>query len=80
MAFDLSKAMHEDLAEHGIELDAPKPNLRIVQKTVSRVGVDREAVRLTLIARGVAVVDLEWLTASCPSLDAARRFTPPRRL
>lgn len=80
MVFDLSKAMREDLAEHGITLDEPKPNLRIVQKTVQRAGVDREAVRLTLIERGADAAELVWLSASCPSLEDARAFTPPRKL
>lgn len=80
MSHDLSKMMELQLATHGIFLDPPKPNLtvRIVQVPVARVGVDRAAVRKTLIARGAAARDVDWLTDSAPSLQAAREFTPPR--
>lgn len=79
---DLSKMMELQLATHGIVLDPPKPNLsvRVVQVPVARVGVDRAAVRKTLIERGAAARDVEWLTESAPSLHAARDFKPPRTL
>ena len=79
MAYDLSKVMREQLAEAGITLDKPKSNLRVVQKPVPHAGVDREAVRRTLIERGVDERDLEWMVSSCPSLEAVRTFKPTRK-
>ena len=82
MPHDLSKMMELQLATHGIFLDPPKPNLdvRVIQVPVARVGVDRAAVRKTLIERGATAHDIEWLTESAPSVQAARDFTPPRKL
>jgi hypothetical protein len=79
MTHDLSKMMELQLATHNIYLDPPKPNLHlIVQVPVARVGVDRAAVRKTLIARGADERDIEWLVASCPSLEDASNFKPTR--
>jgi hypothetical protein len=76
---DLSRLMEQQLAEVGITLDPPKLNLHIVRVPVARSGVDRAAVRKTLIARGADERDLEWLTASAPSLEDARNFVPSRK-
>jgi len=37
----------------------------------------RDAIREILIAAGAPARDLEWLTASCPDVYSARRYTPP---
>lgn len=77
---DLSEMMTLQLASVGITLDKPKTNLRITKQERARADVDRKAVRRILIERGADERDLEWLTASAPSLEAARNFTPPRKL
>lgn len=43
-------------------------------------GVDRDEVLRILVEAGAPAKDLEWLTDSCPSIEAARRYRPPRRV
>jgi hypothetical protein len=66
------------LASSGILLDEPA----IVTAPILRTGpapVDRDEVRRVLVAAGAPAGDLEWLTASAPSLEAARGYRSPAR-
>jgi len=41
--------------------------------------VDRDEVRAILVAARAPADDLDWLVASCPSVDDARGYRPPAR-
>lgn len=41
--------------------------------------VDREEVRRILVEAGAPATDLDWLVASCPSIEDARGYRPPAR-
>ena len=40
---------------------------------------ERAQIRIALSDAGIPERDLDWMTASCPSLRTARRFYPPRK-
>jgi len=40
---------------------------------------ERDEMRRVLVAGGAPAQDLEWLVASCPSLNDARDYRPPAR-
>lgn len=63
------------LASHGILLDEPRRPL-LSRAAIEPVAVDRDEVRRILLERGAREQDLEWLTASCPDLEAAAAFVP----
>jgi len=70
------------LASVGVFLDdpaRPSPTVRASAPPRDEVSelLAREAIREILIAAGAPARDLEWLTASCPDADTARRYTPP---
>ena len=68
------------LAENGVFLDE-KPPLRQLDKSarVTTVeSVDRERLRAVLSAAGAPDRDIDWLTASCPSMDDALTYKPTR--
>jgi len=75
---DWPKFMRRELAQNaGIYLDErpakiapPAPPLQTAEY------VDRDAVRVILIELGAPARDLEWLVASCPSLEHALAFEP----
>ena len=45
--------------------------------TSEPVPVDRDEIRAILVAAGAPSGDLEWLVASCPSIEDARGYRPP---
>lgn len=78
-----AKFMRGQLASVGILLDQPTPARPVGQAptvAASPGGVDREAIRDVLVAAGAPAGDLEWLMASCPSIEAARGYRPPARI
>lgn len=77
---DQSDAMRARLASVGIFLDEPKPAAKPARSTSADVNPDREAIREILVAAGAPDHDLEWLVNSCPNVDAARTYQPPRNI
>lgn len=74
-----SEQMHLMLAQVGIFLDEPAPVIEPEPEPdwdALAAFVDRDMVRRILCDRGVPARDLDWLTASCPSLAAAEVFEP----
>lgn len=76
MAHDLSKMMRLQLAGHGIPLDEPRMAARRAAAP-QRPTIDRQAIR-DLLAPKVPARSLDWLTASCPSVQDAIEFQMPR--
>lgn len=76
----MSKAseMRALLASAGIVLDE-KPAALEPRPTIATgaAPVDRAVIREILIDRGAPASDLEWLTASCPSVRDAEDYRPP---
>lgn len=76
---DKSEQMHLMLARVGIFLDkpaedpAPEPE---PDWDALEAFIDRDMVRRILRDRGAPERDLDWLTASAPSLAAAEMFEP----
>jgi len=69
------------LASVGIIFDTPPgPSSPIPAAAVEPAPVDRGLVRRILVAAGAPERDLEWLTASCPSVDDALAYQPPEEL
>lgn len=68
------------LAAYGMPLDAPSEPERptSAMEPTAPAPVDRDEVRSLLVAAGAPERDLEWLIASCPSLDDARAYRPPK--
>lgn len=65
------------LASNGIFLDekpssAPPPPI-----APSEAAIDRDVIREILVDRGAPANDLDWLVASCISVEAAREYVPP---
>lgn len=79
MAHDLSVQMRLGLAVAGITLDEPKRDL-VRPPAPPAAPLDRDAVRAELERRGATAEQLRWLVPSCPSMSAARSFTPIRKL
>lgn len=79
MAADLSEHMRLQLARAGIALDPPATSHARPASPPARE-VDRAAIRAVLIERGARPEEIDWLTQSAPSLEAARAFTPTRKL
>ena len=76
---DKSEQMHLMLAQVGIFLDKPAEELAPEPEpdwSALEAFVDRGVVRRILSDRSAPARDLEWLTASCPSLAAAEAFEP----
>lgn len=66
------------LATQGIFLDetpAASP-AATSSPTTSPEAIDREAIREILLERGAPMRDLDWLVASCPSMEHALAFEP----
>lgn len=79
MALDPSEAMRLQLATVGITLDEPRRYVASPPASATYV-VDRQAVRAELEKHELAPEQLNWLVASCPSVQAARAFTPTKKL
>lgn len=75
-----SEFMRRELAQNaGIFLDDPVPAAEPEPEPdweALAAFVDRDMVRRILRERGAPERDLDWLTASCPSLAAAQAFVP----
>lgn len=67
------------LAGSGILLDEPARPRAAAPSPSDPGPVDRAAVRRVLVAAGAPEKDLEWLSASAPSIDYARTYRPPAR-
>lgn len=80
MTRDLIALMHEQLADHGIVLDDKGKLDAKLEPALepSELPVDRVLVRRVLVDRGAFDRDLEWLTLSCQSLEAAQTYRPVR--
>lgn len=74
-----AKFMRASLASVGIVLDESK-QLIAVAPAVMHAHVDRDMIRLILVEAGAPARDIDWLTASCPSLDHALGYVPPRSI
>lgn len=79
MSGDQSQALRMRLASVGIFLDEKKEEEPRAAPGSSVVVVDRVRVREILVAAGAPAHDVEWLTASCPSVDHALRYRPPAK-
>ena len=80
MTRDLTEFMHAELARNaGIVLDAPVTDLahHVVHEELD-LPVDRDLVRKILLAQGASLDEIEWLTASCSSLQDAEMYRPAR--
>jgi hypothetical protein len=67
------------LASVGILLDPPTPTAAATPAAKDESSVDRDQVRAILVAAGAPTEDLNWLIASCPSIEDARGYRPPPR-
>lgn len=70
------------LASVGIVLEpavAPSPAAARAPGADHPPAVDRDEVRAILVDAGAPAADLEWLIASCPSVEDARSYRPPPR-
>lgn len=71
--------MRTQLAQVGIILTEPTPRIPPGAATATAAEpVDRELVRVILADAGAPLADLEWLVASCPSVDDALNYQPLR--
>lgn len=72
-----SQTMRTMLANAGIFLDAaPASPTATSGPSTSEAPVDRALVREILGERGAPARDLDWLVASCPSVEHAIAFEP----
>ena len=78
---DMSRNLRIHLARVGIDLDERKPKMGAPAVVHAEPEpIDRAKVRELLVLRGAPARDLEWLTASSPSVEAAAVFAPYRAL
>lgn len=72
-----SQTMRALLATEGIFLDKmPAAPVAATSSPPTRETIDRALVREILSERGARDRDLDWLTASCPSVEHALAFEP----
>lgn len=72
--------MRGQLAAVGIFLDdKPKAKAPSDLPRHEPVPVDRDEIRRVLQLLGAPPADLDWLTASCPGIEYAIEYQPPRR-
>lgn len=76
-----SAYLRGQLASVGILLDEPTaaPATATSSPPTLDAPIDREVIREILVDRGAPEGDLEWLTASCPSVRDAEDYRPPAR-
>jgi hypothetical protein len=72
-----SKFLRGQLASVGIFLDEPTPRQAHRALEQPMPGVDRDEVRRILMSAGAPPRDLDWLTASCPSIEDALGYVAP---
>ncbi len=73
-----SAYLRGQLASVGILLDEPAvPSATATPSRPTSAPVDRELIREILVDLRAPANDLEWLTASCPSVEDAREYRPP---
>ena len=74
--------MRVELASVGILLPEPaeKPAPARAPATTSGAAVDHALVRRILVSAGAPQHDLDWMTASCPSVDDALTYQPPEEM
>jgi hypothetical protein len=80
MMHDKSIELRALLADVGIKLDDHRQAPAARRKPpVSELDdrLDRDLIREILIAAGAQAHNVEWLTASCPSVAAAMGYVPP---
>jgi len=63
------------LAQEGIFLDE-KPPAASPPTRATAAPLDRAAIRDVLLERGAPLRDVDWLVASCPSMELAMAFDP----
>lgn len=69
------------LASVGILMDDPPTHAATPDPVREPVTVDeRDEMRRILTAAGAPVRSLEWLVASCPSINDARSYRAPRKV
>lgn len=73
-----SAFLRGSLASSGIFLDDPAPVMHrnVKPQNVPEPAPDRVAIRAALVEAGAPAQDLDWLTDSAPSLQAARAYCP----
>ncbi len=75
-----SAYLRGQLASVGILLDEPaRPLTGNSAAAPTGAPVDRELIREILVDAHAPANDLEWLTASCSSVEAAREYRAPAR-
>lgn len=74
-----SAYLRGSLASVGILLDAPTipTSTATSSRATSDAPIDREVIREILVDRRAPANDLEWPTASCPSVRDAEDYRPP---
>lgn len=77
-AVNAAATMRSLLAQQGIYLDEPRaPAPAPAKERLESVEpIDRAAISEVLLERGAPLRDVEWLSASCPSMDDALAFEP----
>lgn len=80
MAIDLAELMRIQLAQAGIAINPTVASRSASVPARATREPDRAAIRAVLLERGARPNELEWLIHSAPSLEAARAFTPTRKL
>ncbi len=79
MSRDDSAYLRGSLASVGILLDDPAAPSTATSSPPTSAPIDRALIREILVDARAPANDLEWLTASCPSVDAAREYRAPAR-
>lgn len=75
---DRSVRLRQMLSAAGIELEKPAADRDPKPENAIPAEPDRARIREILVAKRAPDRDLEWLTASCPSLEHALAYRPPR--
>lgn len=73
----LSQLMRTKLAAVGIMLDESRPARAAERAAPTEAQPDRSLIREILSERGAPAKALDWLTASCPSVEDALAYQPP---
>lgn len=71
-----SESLRARLAAVGIYLDDEEKPAPITEVRTADPPVDREEIRRVLVDLGAPAGDIDWISASCPSLDHALAYRP----